>query len=86
MGRAADGVCEQIGSRIVGDGAGGQAGKLGELMGRKWHLQPASAVSGDGLMEGLDWANRTLETKKNEKKNRFRILLSIVPFFQCLVS
>ena len=37
---------------------------LGELKGRKWHLQPASAVSGDGLLEGLDWANRTLRIMK----------------------
>jgi len=23
--------------------------------GRHWHIQPCSAVSGDGLREGIDW-------------------------------
>ena len=58
------------------------ASKLEELKGRKWHLQPASAVSGDGLLEALDLADRTLKTIKSKKKETcYRILLSIVPFF-----
>jgi len=40
--------------------------KLGlrELRDRKWHLQPASAPSGDGLYEGLDWLSETLTSRK----------------------
>jgi signal recognition particle receptor subunit beta len=38
--------------------------KLNELRGRKWHVQSSSAVSGDGLFEGLGWAANALKTQK----------------------
>ena len=28
---------------------------MGELKGRKWHVQGAVAIRGEGLYEGLDW-------------------------------
>lgn len=30
---------------------------LAELKVRRWKLQPACALSGDGLVEGLEWVN-----------------------------
>ena len=30
---------------------------------RKWHIQTASATTGDGLYEGLDWLSNTLNNK-----------------------
>ncbi|KAG9393108.1 Small GTPase superfamily ARF/SAR type [Carpediemonas membranifera] len=29
--------------------------RLGNIEGRRWHIQPCSAVSGEGLTDGLDW-------------------------------
>jgi len=31
---------------------------------RQWYIQSASATTGDGLYEGLDWLSRTLSSKK----------------------
>jgi hypothetical protein len=28
---------------------------LDKMRNRRWHVQPACAVQGDGLFEGLDW-------------------------------
>ena len=33
---------------------------LHTLRSHEWYLQPCSAVSGNGLYEGLDWLHRTL--------------------------
>eukprot|EP00727_Mastigamoeba_balamuthi_P006494 m51a1_g2465 putative adp-ribosylation factor a1f isoform 2 (184) ;mRNA; r:30117-30668 len=33
---------------------------LGEVRGRKWHVQGSSAASGDGLYEGLDWLSENI--------------------------
>ena len=30
----------------------------------EWYIQPCSAISGDGLYEGLDWLSATLQKKK----------------------
>lgn len=35
--------------------------QLSKLTQRKWHLQSASAVHGDGLYEGLEWLSNTLK-------------------------
>lgn len=34
--------------------------QLHSLRSRKWHIQPASALTGKGLHEGLDWLSSTL--------------------------
>ena len=34
--------------------------KLKELKDRKWHIQPASAIQGCGLQEGIRWLSREL--------------------------
>ena len=34
------------------------------LTDRKWHVQAASANSGDGLYEGLDWLSEQIKKKK----------------------
>lgn len=39
-----------------------QALGLPELKGRKWHVQSAIAIRGEGLYEGLDWLANTLKT------------------------
>lgn len=37
--------------------------ELTELRGRKWYVQGCSAVTGDGLYEGLDWMAKTLTAR-----------------------
>ena len=42
--------------------------RVAEAMGmhslrHKWYLQPCSAVSGDGLYEGLEWLNTAIRSK-----------------------
>ena len=37
---------------------------LPELRGRRWQVQGAVAVRGEGLYEGLDWLAQTLKTMK----------------------
>jgi Arf/Sar family protein len=36
---------------------------LPELRGRKWHVQSAIAIRGEGLYEGLDWLASTLKSR-----------------------
>eukprot|EP00879_Flechtneria_rotunda_P005926 GHRR01006232.1.p1 GENE.GHRR01006232.1~~GHRR01006232.1.p1 ORF type:complete len:183 (+),score=19.41 GHRR01006232.1:273-821(+) len=36
---------------------------LAELRGRKWHVQSAIAIRGEGLYEGLDWLANTLKSR-----------------------
>ena len=38
--------------------------ELNNLKNRQWHIQPSSAINGDGLFEGLDWVNKALRKKK----------------------
>lgn len=33
---------------------------LSQLKGRRWHVQGAVAIRGEGLYEGLDWCDSTL--------------------------
>jgi ADP-ribosylation factor protein 1 len=40
---------------------------LHNLKGRHWYIQAASARSGDGLYEGLDWAANVLTNKASSK-------------------
>merc|ERR1711963_702883 len=37
---------------------------LNKLRNRQWYIQGASAPTGDGLYEGLDWLSNTLKKKK----------------------
>ena len=37
--------------------------ELGKLESHKWFVQASSAVSGDGLYEGLDWLANTLSIR-----------------------
>ena len=39
---------------------------------RQWFIQGCCAVTGDGLYEGLDWLQKTMNenNKKNKKKNK----------------
>jgi ADP-ribosylation factor protein 1 len=37
---------------------------LNKLRNRQWYIQGASAPTGDGLYEGLDWLSHTLKQKK----------------------
>ena len=37
---------------------------LNKLRNRQWYIQGASAPTGDGLYEGLDWLSNTLSKKK----------------------
>merc|ERR1712080_10086 len=37
---------------------------LNKLRNRQWYIQGASALTGDGLYEGLDWLSNTLSKKK----------------------
>jgi ADP-ribosylation factor protein 1 len=39
-----------------------QALALPDLKGRKWHVQSAIAIRGEGLYEGLDWLANTLKS------------------------
>jgi Arf/Sar family protein len=34
-----------------------------ELRGRRWHVQSAIAIRGEGLYEGLDWLANTLKSR-----------------------
>lgn len=36
--------------------------KLNEIRHRRWHIQPCSAKTGDGLYEGLDWLVRAIKS------------------------
>lgn len=45
----------------VGAGQISELLKLSELKDRTWHIQASSALSGDGLVEGLDWLASKLE-------------------------
>ena len=38
-----------------------EALELPKLRGRKWHVQSAVAIKGEGLYEGLDWLSNTLK-------------------------
>jgi len=38
---------------------------LNKLRNRQWYIQGASAPTGDGLYEGLDWLSNTLSKKNN---------------------
>ena len=38
--------------------------------GRRWHVQACSAVTGDGLREGLNWLINTTDDMKNVSENR----------------
>jgi Arf/Sar family protein len=37
---------------------------LPELRGRRWQVQGAVAIKGEGLYEGLDWMAQSLKTIK----------------------
>ena len=37
------------------------------MRGRDWHVQSCTATTGDGLWEGLDWLNDTLQSKRYVK-------------------
>eukprot|EP00658_Telonema_sp_P-2_P030370 TRINITY_DN22947_c0_g1_i3.p1 TRINITY_DN22947_c0_g1~~TRINITY_DN22947_c0_g1_i3.p1 ORF type:complete len:182 (+),score=56.18 TRINITY_DN22947_c0_g1_i3:39-584(+) len=37
---------------------------LNHLKGRDWYIQPCSATEGNGLVEGFDWLNSTLNKPK----------------------
>lgn len=41
---------------------------LPALSDRQWHIQGCSAVSGDGLFNGLDWMVETLKGKKSPRR------------------
>lgn len=49
--------------------------QLKEIKDKPWYIQSCSAVSGDGLSEGLDWlseavlGNSATSKKKNSGKN-----------------
>ena len=38
--------------------------QLTKMHGRRWHVQPCVATSGDGLFEGLEWLSKTLQSCK----------------------
>ena len=35
---------------------------LSSIKGKPWYIQPCSAVSGDGLNEGLDWLSNAISS------------------------
>jgi len=35
---------------------------LDQIKDHSWHIQPCSAVSGEGIVEGLDWIYSKLNT------------------------
>ena len=35
---------------------------LSSIKGKPWYIQPCSAVSGDGLSEGLDWLSNAISS------------------------
>ena len=41
---------------------------LSSIKGKPWYIQPCSAVSGDGLSEGLDWLANALNPANVKKK------------------
>jgi hypothetical protein len=45
------------------EGPGGDRA-LNKLRNRQWYTQDASAPTGDGLYEGLDWLSNTLSKRK----------------------
>jgi len=36
------------------------------LRGHEWYIQPCSALSGDGLVEGLEWLHKVLNGKPSK--------------------
>lgn len=42
---------------------------LPELRGRRWHVQSAIAIRGEGLYEGLDWLASTLKSSAGGAKS-----------------
>jgi len=42
---------------------------LNKLRNRQWYIQGASAPTGDGLYEGLDWLSTTLSKKRSSKQH-----------------
>ncbi len=38
--------------------------ELSSLRGRKWHVQATCALTGSGLVEGLDWASTQMKSRK----------------------
>mmetsp|Transcript_1339 Transcript_1339/g.1513 ORF Transcript_1339/g.1513 Transcript_1339/m.1513 type:complete len:182 (-) Transcript_1339:42-587(-) len=40
---------------------------LSALSDRQWHVQPACAISGDGLEEGLQWLANSIKAKSKKK-------------------
>lgn len=42
--------------------------KLGALRSHEWRLQPCSAVSGDGIFEGLDWVHGAIKAARRSKR------------------
>ncbi len=41
---------------------------LNKLGNRQWFIQGASAPTGEGLFEGLDWLSTTLKSKKGSPR------------------
>ncbi|EFA80852.1 hypothetical protein PPL_06441 [Heterostelium album PN500] len=35
--------------------------RLNDIKDRKWHIQPTTATTGDGIFEGLDWLSKSLK-------------------------
>merc|ERR1712137_186320 len=35
---------------------------------RPWYVQPCSALSGDGVIEGLDWVQQALRKQRNRRQ------------------
>ncbi|EFA84311.1 potential ADP-ribosylation factor [Heterostelium album PN500] len=35
--------------------------KLNDLKDRKWHIQPTTAITGAGILEGLEWLSKNLK-------------------------
>jgi ADP-ribosylation factor-like protein 5B len=40
---------------------------LHQIRSHDWHIQPCSAVTGDGLYEGLDWVTSKLQSQREMK-------------------
>jgi signal recognition particle receptor subunit beta len=38
--------------------------QLPKLRGHPWHVQPACAVDGSGLVEGIEWLSDTLKERR----------------------
>ena len=41
---------------------------LHSLRGHEWYIQPTSATSGDGLIEGLEWLHKTVKSKPRKSQ------------------